>query len=401
MSKKILMIGWEYPPYIVGGLGRVCYHLTKELINKNLDIIFLTPFPIDKNEDKIKFISPRLKIVKIGSWLNPYFYETKKHNIIHDVSSIYYVNILDEVKRFTKDCEKIIREEEFDIIHCHDWMTFEAGILAKRIKNKPLVVHAHSTEFDRGCGLGVCREIFEIEKKGFEEADKIIAVSNFMKNKIIHFYNVPENKIEVIHNAFGKYKVKSEDKNENKESIIKLIRNKKVVLYLGRVTIQKGPEYFLRAAKLVLDFYKDVIFVFAGDGELLPRMIELACELGIIDKVIFTGYLKDEEVEYLYKIANIYVMPSVSEPFGITALEAAYYGSSVILSRNSGVKEVLKNSILIDFWDVNDIANKILAVLSYNVLHEVLRENSKKDVEKISWSSQAEKIITRVYEKLW
>ncbi|MBU5678943.1 MAG: glycosyltransferase family 4 protein [Candidatus Aenigmatarchaeota archaeon] len=402
MNKKIFMIGWEYPPYIIGGLGRVCYHLTKELVNKELEVIFLTPFPIDKKDERVKFISPKLKIVKIGSWINPYYYEKKKCNIsIQGVNGVYYENILEEVKRFTKECEKIIREEEFDIIHCHDWMTFEAGILAKKIKKKPLVVHVHSTELDRGCGLGICKEIFEIERKAFEEADKIITVSNFMKNKIMEFYNVQENKIEVVHNAFGKYRMDDKEKKENKSSISKLIKNKKVVLYLGRVTLQKGPEYFLRAAKIVSDFYKDVVFVFAGYGELLTKMIELACELGIIDKVIFTGYLKDEEVEYLYRIADVYVMPSVSEPFGITALEAAFYGNPTIISKNSGVKEVLKNSILIDFWDVRDIANKILAVLNYDVLNEVLKENGRKDVEKITWSMQTEKIINNIYEKLW
>ncbi|MEM5835041.1 MAG: glycosyltransferase family 4 protein [Candidatus Aenigmatarchaeota archaeon] len=402
MNKKILMIGWEYPPYIVGGLGRVCYHLTKELVNKGLDIIFLTPFPIDKKEERVKFISPKLKIVKIGSWLNPYYHERKEKKIINfDGGAIYCGNILEEVKRFTKECEKIIKEEEFDIIHCHDWMTFEAGILAKKIKKKPLVVHVHSTELDRNCGLGVCKEIFEIEKRAFEEADKIIVVSNFMKNKIIEFYNVKEDKIEVIHNAVGEKRINNKEKKEKKILSKKILKNKKVVLYLGRVTLHKGPDYFLRAAKLVSELYKDVIFVFAGCGELLPKMIELACELGIGDKVIFTGYLEDDEVEHLYKIADVYVMPSVSEPFGITALEAAFYGSPVIISKNSGVKEVLKNSLPIDFWDVRDIANKILAILNYDVLYEVLKENGKKDVEKISWSMQTEKIVNNIYQKLW
>lgn len=403
MRKKILMIGWEYPPFIVGGLGRVCYHLTKELAKKEYEILFVTPFPISKKDERIKFISPKLRIVEIGSWLSPYLYEKTNYSILgNHKNDIYCGNILEEVKRFTKECEKIIKEEDFDIIHCHDWMTFEAGILAKNIKKKPLIVHVHTTEFDRSCGLGICREIFEIEKKAFEEADKIIAVSNFIKNKIIEFYNVQENKIEVVHNAIDKEeKMIEKEKHETKSSLNKLIKNKKVVLYLGRVTLHKGPDYFLRAAKIVSEFYKDVIFVVGGTGELLTKMIDLACELGIGDKVIFTGYLNDKEVSYLYKVADAYVMPSVSEPFGITALEAAFHGTSVILSKNSGAKEVLKNSLLIDFWDVYDIANKILAILNYDVLKESLIENGAKDIENISWSKQVENIIKNVYERLW
>ena len=405
MTKKILMIGWEYPPYIVGGLGRVCYHLTKELCKKGMEIIFITPHPIAKKESGIRFLSPNLKVIGIKSRLTPYSYSLQQFSIFGDIkNNIYGGNLLEEVRKFTKECEKIIKEEDFDIIHCHDWMTFEAGILAKRIKNKPLVLHVHTTEFDRCCGMWINEEVYNIEKRGFEEADKIIAVSNFMKERIVKFYNVDESKIEVIHNAVL---ASHEEKNIKEKSIkeireyIKEEKNKKVVLYLGRVTLHKGPDYFLKAAKIVSDFHKDVIFILAGIGDLLPKMIDLACELGIGDKVVFTGYVKEEKLKDIYGLADVYVMPSVSEPFGITALEAALNGTPVILTKNSGAKEVLRNSMLVDFWDVNEMANKILAVLNYNVLKETLAENAKKDALKITWSMQAEKIIENVYSKLW
>lgn len=395
------MIGWEYPPFIVGGLGRVCYHLTNELAKKGLEIIFLTPFPIGKNKERIKFVNPKLKIVEVGSWISPYlreYQENKIYNILGDFkSAIYHGNLIEEVKRFSNECKKIIEHEDIDIIHCHDWMTFEAGIIAKRIKKKPLIVHVHTTEFDRSCGLGICKEIYEIERKAFDEADKIIAVSNFMKNRIIQFYNIDGNKIEVVHNSVGDER-KHRGKTDNK--IKNLVKGKKVILYLGRVTLHKGPDYFLRAAKIVSDFYNNVIFIVAGVGDLLPKMIDLSCELGIGDKVIFTGYIRDEEIDFLYKIADAYVMPSVSEPFGITALEAAINGTPVILSKNSGAKEILRNSLLVDFWDVNDIANKILSVLNYNVLKECLSENGANDAKKISWEKQAEKVIS-IYNDLW
>lgn len=381
------MFGWEFPPYSVGGLGRVCYHLTNTLADKGINISLVLPVKGESN--KIRILSSNLSLSPVRTILSPYLSrETYQVLKSHQRDNyLYGGNLKEEIERYTSECKKIIRGERFDIIHSHDWMTFKAGILAKRLYNKPLILHVHTTEFDRSCGFEPYEYAYKIEKEGFEIADKIIAVSSFLKNRIINNYGIDEKKIEVVHNAI----------DSEKKLIVK--EGKKIVLYLGRITLHKGPDYFVRAAKRVLDFYDDVIFVMAGGGELLPKMIELSCELGIGDKILFTGYLTDEEVEKLYQLADVYVMPSVSEPFGLTALEAATNGTPVILSKNSGVKEVLKNSLLVDFWDVNDIANKIISVLAYRPLKECLIEESAKELQNISWEKQANKIIS-IYKEL-
>ena len=393
---KVLMFGWEFPPLSSGGLGTACYGLTKSLSKKGIEITFVLPYSFDAgNADFIKLVSAgNIKIRKIASALQPYMtsQEYKKSFGKKSGPKIYGSTLFDEVYRYTLAAEKIAEEEDFDIIHCHDWMTFGAGIRAKRKKSKPLVLHVHATEHDRTGGHQVNQYVYDLERYGMHKADKIIAVSNFTKNKIMTHYNVPSEKIEVVHNAVDFSQHYYDESFEIKKT-------DKIVLFLGRITLQKGPDYFIYAAKKVLEHEKNVKFIVAGSGDMGPFIIEKAAELGIADKVLFAGFLDQDYVERAYKMADIYVMPSVSEPFGITALEAMKNKTPVIVSKQSGVSEVIRHCLKVDFWDVNEISNKIIALLRYKPLHETLKYDGYFEVKKFSWDTPAEKCI-QVYNKL-
>jgi glycogen(starch) synthase len=280
----------------------------------------------------------------------------------------------------------------FDIVHAHDWMTYPAGITVAAISGKPLVIHVHSTEFDRS-GEHVNQMIYDIERQGMERANKIIAVSHFTRNIIISRYGISGDKVEVVYNGV--------ERNGRWSSLAEtnIKKDEKIVLFLGRITMQKGPEYFLHAAKKVLAIMDNVKFVMAGSGDLMHRSIELAAELGIGQKVLFTGFLRGEDVQKIYKMADLYVMPSVSEPFGIAPLEALDNDVPVIISKQSGVSEVLMHALKVDFWDVNEIANKIIAVLKYPPLQMTLRSHGNFEVRKLRWIDAAAK-CAKIYEDM-
>ncbi len=385
---KVLMFGWEFPPYSVGGLGKVTYYLSNALTKLGTKISLIVP--IKGKSDKLKILPTNLITIKgINTLLSPYLTEKSYQYLLsEEEAKIYGGNLKEEISRFTERGVELAKEEDFDVIHCHDWMTFTAGIKTKENSGKPLILHVHTTEFDRSCG-GCNPYVYDIEAEGFSKADKIIAVSNYTKNKIIENYNVDENKIEVVHNAI------EFDGPPNRKSP----QRKKVVLYFGRISMHKGPDYFIKAAKRVIEHDKDVVFVMAGAGELLPEMVNLACDLGIGDKLLFTGRLKDEEVKYIYNSADLYVLPSVSEPFGITVLEAASNGVPVIVSNNSGVKEVLSNCFTVDFWDTEEMANKILSILKYSGIKEEMADNAYKELKNISWDNRAVE-INNIYKSI-
>jgi glycosyltransferase involved in cell wall biosynthesis len=335
-----------------------------------------------------------LKIKKVESLLKPYLSDTqyieeyeryvetlKKRG--EGVKLLYGKNIYEEVRRLSMAAREIALTEDFDVIHCHDWMTFPAGIEAKKASGKPLVVHVHATEFDRTGGNSTNQYVYDIERSGMEFADRIAAVSYFTKQKIMEHYGIPGDKISVVHNAvdFGDMK-KFDIKNQDK-----------VVLFLGRLTLQKGPDYFIEAAKKVLDFDPDVKFIIAGTGDMEARMIDRVAQLGIGNKVLFSGFLSGKDVDKAYQAADLYVMPSVSEPFGITPLEALRNGVPVIISKQSGVSEVLKNALKIDFWDIDEMANKMITVLNYRSLHKDLTHHGSMEVQSFSWNVPAEKCI--------
>jgi len=401
---KVLMFGWEFPPFNTGGLGTACYGLTKGLSKQGINITFVIPTapkPIKSDfvDMIIAFSTSFVNIKTVDSLLVPYIssegYESmhKKRcmNSDKNFNRVYGQNLFEEVHRYARKAREIAENETFDLIHCHDWMTYLAGIEAKKVSKKPLVMHVHATEFDR-TGDHPNQAVYDIERMGMQAANLIIAVSNFTKNKIVEHYGISSEKVFVVHNAVEfksfpdteEFKIKSQDK---------------IVLFLGRITLQKGPDYFLDAAKKVLENEKNIKFIIAGSGDMEVDMIERAARLGIAQHVLFTGFLRGDDINRAYKMADLYVMPSVSEPFGITPLEAMRNGTPVIISKQSGVSEVIKNCLKVDFWDIDEMASKIIAVLKYNALHHCLKEHGLIEIKKISWNDSAKKCID-VYKKV-
>ncbi|MBD3313863.1 glycosyltransferase [Candidatus Woesearchaeota archaeon] len=400
---RILMFGWEFPPYASGGLGTACQGLVKGLANHDQQIIFVAPRTPGSSDPKIKLLSAKdvekkISLRNIPGIMAPYMTYEEYTQIKQSVefkeganpANLYGKNLFHEVYLFSERARYIAESEDFDVIHCHDWLTFQAGIKAKEISKKPLVIHVHATEFDRTGGNAINEHVYKLEKEGMEKADRIITVSNYTKKMVVEKYGISPSKIDVVHNAV--------EFNESRFNS-KISGNDKIVLFLGRLTLQKGPDYFLYAAKRVIDIYPDVKFIVAGSGDMEPFMIEKAAELGIADRMLFAGFLKGADVDKAYQMADLYVMPSVSEPFGITPLEALRNNVPVIISRQSGVSEILENALKVDFWDIDDIANKIINVLHYSELKDELSLNGSREVRRFNWNTPAEKCIG-VYNKL-
>jgi len=420
---KVLMLGWEFPPFISGGLGTACYGLTKAMDQLGIEVTFVLPTMVESEyTTHVKLLSPgyqtsaaafefsSLKNVRfrtIQSPLQPYLtpdvYQRRIEEALRqkrkmmqgsDIGSIggsdYSGDMYAEIQRYATGAVELAANEQFDIVHAHDWMTYPAGIAVAAMSGKPLIVHVHSTEFDRS-GEHVNQMIYDIERKGMHTADKVIAVSYFTRNIIISRYGVSGEKVEVVYNGV--------ERNGNwpleKTGISK---DEKIVLFLGRITMQKGPEYFLAAAKKVLEVIDNVKFVMAGSGDLMHRAVEMAAGLGIGHKVLFTGFLRGEDVQKIYKMADLFVMPSVSEPFGLVPLEALNNDVPVIISKQSGVSEVLMHALKVDFWDVDEIANKIIAVLKYPPLQVMLRNHGNFEIRKLRWKNSAQK-CAKIYEE--
>jgi glycogen(starch) synthase len=424
---KIFMLGWEFPPFISGGLGTACYGLTRAMDQLGMEVTFVLPKMVEsKYATHVKLLTPgskipaslskfhELKNVKfhtISSSLQPYTTPEQYHQRIEEllrhkqkihggstksasqlfITKDYSGDMYTEVHRYAAMAAELAENEQFDIVHAHDWMTYPAGIAVAAISGRPLVVHMHSTEFDRS-GEHVNQMIYDIEREGMHRADKVITVSHYTRNIIITRYGVSADKVEVVYNG-----VERNEKWPVDETVIN--KDEKIVLFLGRITMQKGPEYFLQAAKKVLEFMDNVKFVMAGSGDMMHRAIEMAAGLGIGHKVLFTGFLRGEDVQKIYKMADLYVMPSVSEPFGIAPLEALDNDVPVIISKQSGVSEVLMHALKVDFWDVNEIANKIVAVLKYPPLQMTLRSHGNFEVRRLRWIDAAAKCI-KIYEEM-
>jgi len=416
---KVFMLGWEFPPFISGGLGTACYGLTKAMSRLGTEIVFVLPRADQSNQSShIKILSAEgyikteelsdfqnVRFKAIVSPLRPYLpsqiykgsENKERNNRTHTWRSessmhtqIYSHDIYEQVCCYARKAVEIASIEDFDVIHAHDWMTYPAGVEVARLSSKPLVVHVHSTEFDRS-GEHVNQTIYDIERQGMHEADKIIAVSNYTKNIIINRYGISADKVQVVYNGV----------ESNNGVCSQALPNKsdKIVLFLGRITMQKGPEYFIAAAKKVLEKINNVKFVMAGDGDMTHRMIEYAAWLGIGHKVFFTRFLRGADVDRAYQMADLYVMPSVSEPFGIAPLEALRHSVPVLISKQSGIAETLKNALKVDFWDINQIANKMVAVLKRSPLSRTLRENGSIEIEKFRWEDSAAK-VNRIYKEM-
>ncbi len=392
------MFGWEFPPFKSGGLGTACYDLTKGMANLGYEVTFVMPFAPDKTAaDFVKLRGAaeemaKIKIKRVNSILSPYQTSESYHEALSKTGStgsaeIYGRNMHEEVERFALLAKKIALEEDFDIIHAHDWMTYQAGLNAREVSGKPLVVHIHATEFDRTRG-SPNPVIRDMEFKGLNEADLVIANSNYTKKNVVKDHGINPDNIDVVH-----WGIDPDNPHYNINYRSALSTNDKIVLFLGRLTVQKGPEYFVETAKKVSEHIKNVKFVIAGSGDMMHHIIQKVADLGISDKVIFTGFLKGADVHRAFQMADLYVMPSTSEPFGLVALESLKNNTPIIISKQSGVSEVVNNALKVDCWDVDEMTNKIVSVLTYPELHQELKENSFREAQKFNLEEPAQKCI--------
>ncbi|MDR0766530.1 MAG: glycosyltransferase family 4 protein [Odoribacteraceae bacterium] len=420
------MFGWEFPPHISGGLGTASYGLTKGLAKHGVDILFVMPKAGgDEDQSAVKIINASdvemmegfdhgedywefVRFIEIGSnlvpYLDPELFEKEDSGAIktgdarervtlrgkYPFSGRYGINLMEEVARYALVAGTIAARQEFDIIHAHDWLTYTAGIVAKRVSGKPLVVHVHATEFDRS-GENINQQVYDIERQGMHAADRVIAVSNLTRNIVIKHYGIAPEKVVTVHNAV--------DFQSYKEMKVERGVPEKVVTFLGRVTYQKGPEYFIEAANKVLKYYPDVRFVMAGSGDMLNRAIRRVAQLKIATRFHFTGFLYGDDVQRMFAQSDVYVMPSVSEPFGISPLEAMRSGVPTIISKQSGVSEVLVHSIKVDFWDIDAMADAIYGLLAYPALSRVAGREGLEEVDRLKWENAAWKIKC-LYEEI-
>ena len=423
------MFGWEFPPHIAGGLGTACYGMTRGLARNGVEVVFVMPraygdedqrFVRVVNASDVETIGTRdhefseellekVSFIHIDSNMLPYI-SPEEYAAYHDefvrsgrthewtdvwkqrytFSGKYGANLMEEVARYAMVAAQVAKdlEGQFDVIHAHDWLTYFAGIAAKRVSGKPLVVHMHATEFDRS-GENINRRVYAIEKAGMQAADRVIAVSELTRRIVIGKYGIPAEKVVTVHNAvrFG----------ESEDAVPERAVKDKVVTFLGRITYQKGPDYFVEAAARVLQRVPDVRFVMAGSGDLMNHVVRRVAQLGIADRFHFTGFLKGGEVQRMFRLSDVYVMPSVSEPFGISPLEAMRSGVPVIISRQSGVAEVLDYAIKVNYWDVDALADAIYGLLTYPALGRMFASKGLEEVTGLKWTNAAAKIKT-VYE---
>ena len=419
------MFGWEFPPHIAGGLGTACYGMTRGLARNNVDVTFVVPHAygdedqrflkiVNASDVETRFMSAdggaedilkKISFIHIDSNMVPYIspeeYETYHEQYVksgqktwstsdvwkqrYTFSGKYGANLMEEVARYAMVAAQVAKdlEGQFDVIHAHDWLTYYAGIAAKRVSGKPLVVHMHATEYDRS-GENVNREVHAIEYAGMHAADRVIAVSNLTRNIVINRYGVPAERVVAVHNAVRF----AEKETAVPERAVK----DKIITFLGRITYQKGPDYFVEAAAKVLKRVPDVRFVMAGSGDMMNHVIRRVARLGIADRFHFTGFLRGEDVHKMFQLSDVYVMPSVSEPFGISPLEAMRSNVPVIISKQSGVAEVLDYAIKVDYWDVEALADAMYALIKYPALSSMFASKGLQEVTNLKWNDAAAKI---------
>lgn len=446
---RVFMLGWEFPPFISGGLGAACYGLTQALSRQRVDILFVLPRPAaipfsthleyvpravgpgssslsdrpvtQMRLDDFDHVTFRTVDANLRPYVTPEAYARavttgtqvpeatapspplssarRRHAAPAppaplQVDTAYAETLLEEVQRYAALAVDIARDEQFDVVHAHDWMTYPAGLAVAALKGVPMVAHVHSTEIDRAGGAGgtIYQPIFDIERRGMQGAMRVIAVSHLTRTTCEQQYGLDPSKVDVVYNA-----IDLPDPHFDPERY-RIRADEKIVLFLGRITAQKGPEYFLAAAKRVLEVMDNVKFVMAGGGDLTRRTIEMATAMGIGHRVLFTGWLDADDVDRVYRQADLYVMPSVSEPFGLASLEAMSRDVPVLVSRQSGVSEILHHVLKVDFWDVEEMANKIVAVLKYPPLAESLRAHGSFEVRQLTWADAAKQTVN-VYQR--
>ena len=426
---KVLMFGWEFPPHIAGGLGTACEGIVKGLASNGVETLFVMPsasgdedqsattiinasdVAVDTVTESVDAFLDKVRFVHIGTNMVPYLdpeefrdvVEKERKRQIKDFrvqygqkfkfSGKYGANLMEEVARYAMVGGTIAMQhrDEFDVIHAHDWLTYYAGIAAKELTGKPLVVHVHATSFDRGSAENIDTRVFAIEKHGMDAADKVVAVSDLTRNIVINKYGISPDKVVTVHNAV--------DFSGREDIEVERGVRDKVVTFLGRITFQKGPEYFIEAAAKVLKRTRNVRFVMAGSGDMMNRAIRHVARLGISDRFHFTGFLRGAEVQKMFALSDVYIMPSVSEPFGISPLEAMRTNVPSVISKQSGAAEVLAYAFKVDFWDVDAMADDIYALLNYPALAKFAAEYGYDEVNRLKWNGATAK-LKKVYESV-
>lgn len=422
------MFGWEFPPHISGGLGTASFGLTKGMATlDDLEVIFVVPKSWgDEDQSMVRVVGANkvpvaykqifykgtrhpVEKIEVSSKIIPYtdpedfwriigseisghrlLVQTNNKGMI-DFSGRYDRNLLDEIYKYSIVASVIAEEHDFDIIHAHDWLTYPAGIAAMEVSGKPLVIHVHATDFDRSGG-NVNPDVYRIEKQGMDAASKIITVSNLTRDIVINKYNIHPDKVETVYNAVEPVSISD-------DVIVQKGFDEKVVTFLGRITLQKGPEYFIEAANKVLKMMKNVRFVMAGSGDMMDRMMRRAASLRITDRFHFTGFLRGRDVFTMLALSDVYIMPSVSEPFGISPLEAMQSNVPVIISKQSGVSEILTHAVKTDFWDIDAMADAIYGILNYPALASMFIRNGKEEVIRLKWDNSA-RHVKDIYERV-
>ena len=425
---RVLMFGWEFPPHISGGLGTASYGLTKGMATlDDLEVIFVVPkvwgdedqsvvrllganqVPVAYKQIFYKGSKRPIEKIEVSSRIVPYtdpedFWKMSRSEVSEyklyvqtnssgtvDFSGKYDGSLMDEIYKYSIVASVIAEENDFDIIHAHDWLAYPAGIAAMEVSGKPLVIHVHATDFDRSGG-NVNPDVYRIEKSGMDAASKIITVSNLTRDIVINKYHIDPEKVETVYNAVAPV-------DYSDEIVVKKGFDEKVVTFLGRITLQKGPEYFIEAANKVLKEMSNVRFVMAGSGDMMERMMRRAASLKITDRFHFTGFLKGRDVFTLLEMSDVYIMPSVSEPFGISPLEAMQSNVPVIISKQSGVAEVLTHAVKTDFWDTDAMADAIYGILKYPALAKMIIRCGKEEVIRLKWDNSA-RHVKDIYDRV-
>ncbi|MDD6829760.1 MAG: glycosyltransferase family 4 protein [Bacteroidales bacterium] len=426
---RVLMFGWEFPPHIAGGLGTACEGIVKGLAYNGVETLFVMPsasgdedqsattiinasdVAVDTASSTVDEFLDKVKFVHIGTNMIPYVGPEEFSSIVEEerrrqsedfriqygmkykFSGKYGTNLMEEVARYAMVGGTIAMQhkDEFDVIHAHDWLTYLAGIAAKELTGKPLVVHVHATSYDRGDEKHIDTRILDIETRGMLAADRVVTVSNLTRSIVINKYHIDPSKVVTVHNAVDF----SGRENLSVERGVK----DKVVTFLGRITFQKGPEYFIEAAAKVLKRTDNVRFVMAGSGDMMNRCIKYVARLGISDRFHFTGFLRGKDVQKMFALSDVYIMPSVSEPFGISPLEAMRTNVPSIISHQSGAAEILKYAFKVDFWDVDAMADCIFGLLKYPALSSFAAKQGYDEVNRLKWNVATAKLKT-IYESL-
>jgi glycosyltransferase involved in cell wall biosynthesis len=395
---KVLMFGWELPPFNSGGLGVACYGLARGLSQQGVKIAFALPRRLGVDVPFMKILDHNLQgveVTAINSLLEAYLTSSQYFHYASklraELMRLYGNSLYDEAMRFGRMAAYWSRSQPHDVIHGHDWMTYPAGMQAKRVSGKPFVAHVHATEYDR-TGGNVNSMIAEVEYQGLNAADKVITVSHYTKGVVNRYYGIPEDKIVVVHNGidFGEFEP---------VNFRQLFPNDNIVLFVGRLTFQKGVDYFLKAAQKVLAVKPNTVFLIVGDGDMHRHLLMEAAYMGVGHRVVFPGFLSGEKLRACYQMADVFVMPSVSEPYGIVALEALATGTPAIISKQSGVAETLSHVHKVDFWDVDKMSEMILTVLDYPNLASEMAKQARVEAEAMTWHKAAGKTLS-VYQEL-